>query len=245
MAKRPAKRIDEAPLDGLRTVLRAQAIQLFPGVNQISSPPPPDQQLEYYFIPMQYMKQYQAYHRPGKPLKNLKLVNYNKPAISLSFFYKHKYSIQKNVIHADVVQHIKNYRDELLNRSLMEQLSVGQLKQLKQTDELLRTIRDQPGVYQACFSNYHHKYYYWYCTYRYFDDLAAMKTTTTSEHLLKHTERAGHPVHERLNIIFIDPEYITQDVPHDHKIIDRELKTYPIQLRQGVTTLYLRKSLIY
>ncbi|SFF39760.1 hypothetical protein [Spirosoma endophyticum] len=115
---------------------------------------------------IRHLKQYQAYHRPGKPLKNLKLVNYDKPAILLSFFFKHKYSIERQVIHADVVQHIKSYRDELLNRSLMEQLSVGQLKELKQTDELLRRVREEAHAYQACCSNYHHKYYYWYCTYR-------------------------------------------------------------------------------
>jgi hypothetical protein len=242
MAKKPTSREEEAPLYALRQVLKAQAISLSPTVNQISNIPPPDKHLEYYFIPMQFMQEYKPYHRPGKPLKNLKLINYDRPAISLSFFYKHKYSIERTVSHADVLQHIKNYRDELLNRSLMQQLSVSQLQELRQTDHILRTIRDNPQAYQACFSNYHHKYYYWYCTYRYFDDLAAMTTSTTSEHMLKHTERVGHPVHERLNIIFIDPEYITQDMPHDHKLIDRELKTFPIQLRQGITTLYLKPT---
>jgi hypothetical protein len=48
-------------------------------------------------------------------------------------------------------------------------------------------------------------------------------------------------VHERLNIIFIDPHYISRPVPHDHKLVDRELDNYPIALRQGITTLYLRK----
>ncbi|UFH57651.1 hypothetical protein [Spirosoma sp. KNUC1025] len=247
MAKKPINRNEEAPLEGLRLVLNKQAIHLDPLVNQVSNLPPADQQLEYYFVPRQFMTEYKAYNRPGKPLKNLKLVNYDKPAISVSFFYKHKYSIERQVTHQDVVQHIKNYRDELLNRSLMQQLSSSQQRELQQTDELLRTIRQQPDAYQACFSNYYHKYYYWYCTYRYFekDELTGAittKTSTSSEHLLKHTERVGHPVHERLNIIFIDPEYINESVPHDQKVIDRELTTYPIKLRQGVTTLYLREK---
>jgi hypothetical protein len=50
-------------------------------------------------------------------------------------------------------------------------------------------------------------------------------------------------VHERLNIIFIDPHYISRPVPHDHKLADRELDQYPIALRQGITTLYLRENL--
>lgn len=61
------------------------------------------------------------------------------------------------------------------------------------------------------------------------------------EHMLKHTERIPGQVHERLNIIFIDPHYISRPVPHDHKLIDRELDTFPIHVRQGITTLYLHK----
>ena len=239
--KKPLKREEQAPLDALRLVLRQHAILLNPIDNQVSVLPV-DEQLEYYFVPVQYMHQYQPYYRPGKPFKNLKLINFDKPAISLSFFSKHKYSIERNATHADVVLHLKNHRDELLNKSLMQQLSGGQQKELQQTDQLLRTIREQPDAYQACFSNYYHYYRYWYCTYRYFDDLEKTKATTSSEHLLKHTERIVGQVHQRLNIIFIDPHYISRPVPHDHKLIDRELDTFPIALRQGITTLYLRKT---
>lgn len=242
MPKKPAKRDDEAPLDALRILLKKQAVRLDPLHNEIKNVPSADQQLEYYFVPMQFMNDYRAFHRPGKPLKNLKLINYDKPALSLSFFSKHKYTIERAVAQVELEQHLRNYRAELLDRSTMQQLSIGQQKELQQADQILRTIREQPDAYQACFSNYHHKYYYWYCTYRYFDDLGSQKTSTSSEHLLKHTERPGHPVHERLNIIFIDLEHINKALPNDHKQIDRELATYPIQLRQGITTLYLRKS---
>jgi hypothetical protein len=63
----------------------------------------------------------------------------------------------------------------------------------------------------------------------------------SSEHLLKHTERIRGQVHERLNIIFIAPHYISRPVPHDPKLVDRELDNYSIELQQGITTLYLRK----
>jgi hypothetical protein len=42
-------------------------------------------------------------------------------------------------------------------------------------------------------------------------------------------------------LIFIDPEYISRPVPHDHKLVDRELDNYPIAIRQGIATLYGRK----
>ncbi|GAB3220311.1 hypothetical protein [Spirosoma arcticum] len=239
--KKPLKREEEAPLDTLRPVLIKQAVLLNPIDNQVSALPV-DKELEYYFVPMQYMPQYQAYYRPGKPFKNLKLINFDKPAISLSFFFKHKYSIERNPVAYDVELHLKNARNELLNKSLTHQLSPTQQQQLQQADQLLRAVRQDPAAYQACFSNYYHYYRYWYCTYRYFDDLEKTKATTSSEHLLKHTERIKGQVHERLNIIFIDPHYISRPVPHDHKLIDRELDTFPIQLRQGITTLYLRKA---
>ena len=238
--KKPAKREESAPLDELRTLLHTQAVALQPLVHQVSELPI-EKDLEYYFVPLQYMEQYKAYYRPGKPFKNLKLINYDRPAISLSFFSKHKYSIERHVTHDQVVTHLKNYRDELDNKSMMQQLSLGQQQQRQQADALLRTLREQPDAYQACLSNYYHYYRYWYCSYRYFDDMAHTKTTSSSEHLLKHTERVRGQVHERVNIIFIDPHYITRPVPHDHKLVDRELDNYPISFRQGITTLYMRK----
>ena len=237
---KPTKREENAPIEALRLVLKQQAVQLMPIVNQVSALPVEDT-LEYYFIPMQYMNQYAPYYRPGKPFKNLKLLNYNQPAISLSFYYKHKYSIQRTPAHDEVMLHLRNSRDELLNRSLFEQLSAGQNEQLRQTDQILRTLRDNPGTYQACFSNYHHYYRYWYCAFRYFEDATLTKASSRDEHLLKHTERIKGQVHERINVIFIDPYYITRPVPNDNKFVDRELDTFPIQLRQGITTLYLRR----
>ena len=77
---------------------------------------------------------------------------------------------------------------------------------------------------------------YWYCTYRYFDNSDQTKTST--EHLLKHTEHIKGQVHKRL---WLDLHYISRPVPHDHKLVDRELDKFSIALRQGITTLYLRK----
>jgi len=241
MPTAPKKDRDNAPLDALRILLKQQAVTLTPVVNQITALPV-DPELEYYFIPMQFMNMYEAYYRPGKPFKNLKLVNYGKPAISLSFYSKHKYYIERQTDPDEVLQHLRSHRNELLNRSLFEQLSPQQQLDLQHSDRMMRTLRDNPDAYQACFSNYHHYYRYWYCSYRYFEDATLLKNETGSEHLLKHTERIKGQVHERLNIIFIDPHYIARPVPHDHKRVDRELETFPIQIRQGITTLYLRKT---
>lgn len=37
-------------------------------------------------------------------------------------------------------------------------------------------------------------------------------------------------VNERLNIILVDPQYISKPVPHDNKLVNHELVTFPIPL---------------
>ena len=190
---------------------------------------------------MQFMTVYKPYYRPGRPFKNLKLVNYNQPAISLSFWSKHKYSVSHNPTTEEVQLHLKNHRAELLDRSLTYKMTPEQEADLKQTDELLRLVRDNQVAIESCFSNYHHFYKYWYCNYRYFEDATFTQTNSIKEHLLKRTERIPGQVHERLNIIFVDMDHISQVIPQDNKQVDRTLATFPIQIRQGITTLYIRK----
>lgn len=234
------KREDEAPLDALRVLLAGHRIMLKAGVHQVNELPI-DDQLEYYFVPMEFMKLYAPYHRPEKSYKNLKLVNYNQPAIALSFSRKHKYVVQRDPHPADVQLHLQTHRDELLERSMTQTLTAGQIADLRLTDELLRQVREDPTAIQTCFSNYHHYYYYHYCSYRYFEDGDLTRTGSANEHLLKHTERIEGRVHQRLNIIFVDPVNISKQIAYDNKKIDRDLANYPVQIRQGVMTLYIRK----
>lgn len=228
-------------LDALRIHLRAMHVALTPGLHQISDPPV-DEQLEYYLLPKDQMHEFKPLHTAAKAVKHVKMINYERPAISLSFYSKHKYSLKRDISPAEITAHLQSRRDELLNKSLLEQAGKGQLRELKETDELLRIVRSHPERFQACLSNYHHYYRYWYCTYRYFDDPQTMKTTTLSEHMLKHTERVADRVHQKLNIIFIDPEYIKEPVPYsnDNKLIDRELATFSHKIKCGITTLYLK-----
>ncbi len=239
--KKPTKREQYVPLDALRLMLQTHAMPLAPISHQVKDLPI-DSQLEYYFVPMHLSHHYKHYFRPGKPFRNLKLVNFDKPAISLSFFFKHKYAIQRTPDPSLVIHHLAQHRAALLDRSITNQLSAAQQQDLQQTDHILRTLRDDPEAYQVCFSNYYHYYKYWYCSYRYFEDDQQTLTANSSEHLLKHTQPAEDFSHERLNIIFIDPDYISRPVPNDNKRIDRELETYPLRIKEGLTTLFLRKA---
>lgn len=243
MAKRP----DTAPLDALRILLKSCSMTLQPLTHQINALPEGNE-LEYYFVATNNMALFDPYHRPGAPYKNLKLVNYNRPAIALTFFSKHKYTVDRDVASEDAQAVLQQHREELLNRSFLNALSGTQERELQHIDTLLRAMRQNPDQFQFVMSNYHHFYRYWYCSFRYFEDAAQTKTGTHNEHMLKHTEsqdrRTGLMVpNERLNIIFIDTNYITRPVPYDNKLIDQELETYSDRIRFGKATLYV-KSLI-
>ena len=191
------------------------------------------------------MDLFHPYYRPGKPYKNLKLVNFGKPAISLTFYNKHKYQLDRS-IKVDAAQAIlRQERDTLYARSFLDQLSVSQQRQLQEMDTLLRAIDQAPDQFQFCVSNYYHFYRYWYCSFRFFEDSQQLKTGTLNQHMLKHTQRTDErstqqSISERLNIIFIDPKFITRPVAYDNKFVDRELETYPQQVNFGKASLFIR-----
>ncbi|WP_338877522.1 hypothetical protein WBJ53_32780 (plasmid) [Spirosoma sp. SC4-14] len=242
MAK--AKQSDLLPLSAIRLVLNTCKIDLRPIDHQVSALPDlPD--LEYYFVPAEHMALFQAYHRPGKPYKNLKLVNFERPAISLTFFYKHKYQIDRGIKAETALVILQEQRDNLYTRSFLDQLTAGQQRKLQEIDDLIRAIRQAPDQFQFCTSNYEHYYRYWYCSYRFFEDTDQLKTGTANEHMLKHTQRTDDSntapiINERLNIIFIDTKYITRPVSYDNKLIDRELETYSDKVSYGTSSLYIR-----
>ena len=240
MTKRP----DLAPLDAIRLVLESCTIRLQPLAHQVNALPK-ESDLEYYFVPNKHMSLFTPYYRLSNPFKNLKLINYGRPAISLSFFSKHKYTIDRDVAATDAQEVLQKHRDELLNNSFFNALSGSQERELQHIDTLLRSMRQNPDQFQFAISNYHHYYRYWYCSFRYFEDAEQLATGTHNEHLLKHTvghnRRTKQPIlSERLNIIFIDTNYITRPVAYDNKLIDRELETYSDRVKFGKVTLYVK-----
>ena len=237
-----AKRSELAPLDAVRLLLNSCTVKLEPVTHQVSALPV-DAELEYWFVPAQHMALFAPYHNPGQPYKNLKLINYERPAISLAFFPKHKYTIDRQVGPQQAQEVLLERREQLYKRAYRGELLPVQEKELQRIDTLLRTIRQLPDQFQFCLSNYHHFYRYWYCSFRYFEDPEHTKTGTSNEHMLKYTESThrttGEPViNERLNIIFVDTRYITRPVAYDNKRIDQELDTYSDRISFGRETLY-------
>lgn len=242
MAK--AKQSDLAPLPAIRLLLKHYQTDLQPIIHQVSALPV-ESDLEYYFVPAEHMELFRPYYRPGKPYKNFKLVNFERPAISLTFYNKHKYQIGRGVKAASALTILKEQRDTLFNKSYLDQLTPGQQQKLQEIDTLLRAIRHTPEKFEFCTSNYEHYYRYWYCSFRYFEDQEEIKTGTANEHLLKHVQasdekRSEQPSIERLNVIFIESKFITRPVSYDNKLIDRELETYTEKVSYGKSSLYIR-----
>lgn len=237
---------DLLPLPAVRIVLNTCSTTLQPIIHQVSALPE-EVDLEYYFVPTEHMELFRPYYRPGKPFKNLKLVNFGRPAISLTFYNKHKYKLDQGVKPELAQEILQKQRDLLYARSFLDQLTPGQQQQLQDIDSLLRAVRQNPDQFQFCTSNYHHYYRYWYCSFRYFEDVEHIQTGTANEHMLKHTQRTTENsteqlVSERLNVIFIDTNYITRPVSYDNKLIDRELEKYTDRINFGKAALYVRST---
>jgi len=230
----------ELNLDSIRQLLSNLAVELRPLDHQVSALPK-DNDLEYYFIPAQHMNRFEDYYRPGKPYSNYKMLNYARPAISLSFFSKHKYTIDRDVQLRDAYAYLIEHRDLLYEKTFLQPDNAQLQQELSETDALIRQVRANPDNFTFCFSNYHHYYRYWYCSFRYFEDAEQTKTATENEHMLKHTERKAGKVNERVNVIFVDMDYITRPVSYDNKLVDRDLATYDRRLSHGTIALYVRK----
>lgn len=238
MAK--AKQSDLVPLPAIRLVLKHCKTDLQPIIHQVNALPI-ESDLEYYFVPAEFTELFRPYYRPGKPYKNFKLINFERPAISLTFYNKHKYQISRGIRMESALAILKEQRDQLYTKSFMDQLTLGQQQKLQEIDVLLRAIRQTPEKFEFCSSNYEHYYRYWYCSFRFFEDTEQTKTGTINEHLLKHVPAPNdQSTIERLNVIFIDPKFITRPVPYDNKLIDRELETYPNRVSYGQSSLYIR-----
>ena len=219
-------------------------MSLQPITHQVSALPE-EAELEYYFVSVEHMSMFLPYHRPGQPFKNIKLINFNRPAIAVNFFSKHKYAIDRDVKPKQAQDILLEYRDQLHKRFFLGQPTPVQAKELQHIDSILRRMRQAPNHFRLCISNYHHYYRYWYCSFRYFEDEQQTKTGTSNEHMLKYTERVdrrgGEPIlNERLNIIFVDTNYITRPVAYDNKLIDRELATYSDRIIFGKGALYVK-----
>lgn len=233
-----SKQVD---LQLIRSLALPIALQLNTLEHQVTGLPD-DKDLEFYFIPHTEKVLFAPYLRK-KPYRNLKLISYEHPATSLSFFFKHKYTLEKEVPLNEVITYVEHHiamEEERLGQNPgLTRAATSTLPNLRM---LLNQLRQHPDSLNWCMSNYHLHYRYWYLTYRYFTDEKGDQSDTRNTHLLKHEQRTPSRRQEKVNLIFVDSEGIQRDIPNDNKQIDRYLASFPHRIEEGTLWLYWRHN---
>ncbi len=189
--------------------------------------------------------------------RSIKLVNYGKPAVRLTFFKKHKYWLLKN---ADISQddkklRISNYINELLVKAEIIADRLDALPGVKQTEQLgkiggmreeiraWRQVLDQIDDFELAVSNYRRDYQYVTLNYKYRLDTG--EYANGQEHLLNpQRDNQGAVTQQRYNLIFVDVREIEREHPHQHKEIENYLNNFPLMTQSGKQQLYARPKVL-
>lgn len=187
--------------------------------------------------------------------RTIKLVNFDKPAVRLTFFKKHRYWVLKNadLPREDKVVRITNYINELIvKREILldkvDQLSgaalsdgKGQVGFMQQEIQTWQQVLEHLDEYDLAVSNYQRDYHYVTLNYKYRSPNEEQEYKNGQEHLLNpQRDKQGVITQPRYNIIFIDVREIHREHPHQHKEIENFLNNFSIVSQAGKQQLYAR-----
>ena len=192
----------------------------------------------------------------GFDCRSIKLINFDKPAIRLTFFKKHVYWLLKDdaLTKDERTARLSDYINQLivqiqiidskLTRLTGTALSDarGQVARMQQQIEAFTQVREEPASYEIVVSNYKRQHYYTYVNFKY--QLASGELANQQVNLLntQHDKR-GTITKEKHNIVFIDSEQIRREHPHQHKEIDSFLARFPLQSEFNRDHIYVRHLL--
>jgi hypothetical protein len=187
--------------------------------------------------------------------RSIKLVNYGRPAVRLTFFKKHKYWLLKNAdLPADDKKvRISSYINELLVRTEIMIDRLDSLPGAKQTEQrgkiggmreeirAWQQVLDQIDDFELAVSNYRRDYQYVTLNYKY--RLEAGEYANGQEHLLNpQRDNQGAVTQQRYNLIFVDVREIEREHPHQHKEIENYLNKFTLMTQSGKQQLYARRK---
>ena len=185
--------------------------------------------------------------------RTIKLVNFDKAAVRLTFFKKHKYWVLKNadLTTEEKTLRITNYINEIIVKreitfDKIEQLSgntlseqKGQLGMMQQEIDSWQDILHNLDNYDLAVSNYRRDYHYVTLNYKYRS--SEQEYANAQEHLLNpQRDNQGVITQQRYNIIFVDVREINREHPHQHKEIENFLNNFTLVTRIGKQQLYAR-----
>jgi hypothetical protein len=177
-------------------------------------------------------------------IRTCKIVNYNKPAVELSFFSKHKYYVKKEVNPTALAtflqeqlfeqkQQIDKLKSEILKEGNIDSLVnlLGDyVRGMGDIEEIIEHLEE----YEVAISNYEMGYTYTELSYKY--EEGEGKYSNENSHIIK--DRNGKAC---MNVIFIDPVAIQQPVANQQKKVDSFLASFPIRFVESSKIVYLKK----
>lgn len=173
--------------------------------------------------------------------RHIKLVNFGRAAIQLSFFQKHKYFIDKKPKRPEVEGALNAHLETLVEQH-DESDSTEAKQHLSSQITKYRTVLKRLDAYQFAFSNYSRYYTYDYVMYRYFVQKTQFRAIDSANaHLIKHTtNRDGQITVERTNVIFVDAEALRKRHSYDNKRAESFLAGFTEAIDCGKYDLYIR-----
>ncbi len=204
-----------------------------------------------HFIGSKYMDRFSLWRDFG--CKTVKLINYGRPAVRMSFFSKHKYWLKKphDITEEERDQHIVDYLNTLSLTINQLQSKIDHLQPLAQAEcrqriyaiqqqaEAWQNVQQQSSQYELAVSTYQRGYAYLYISYKY--QLITGEYDNASEHLLHHIrDRIGNITQSKQNIIFVNMAEISRVHPQQNKEIENYLNQFALKSNSGPKWLYAR-----
>lgn len=204
-----------------------------------------------HFVDSRYMVEFALWRDFG--CKTIKLINYGRPAVKMSFYSKHKYWLKKphDLTDEERAEYITEHINALTQSVVLLQAKVDQQPPLAQAEirrriestlkeiDAWQLIQVKEQQYELAVSTYQRGYAYLYVSYKFL--LPTGEYDNASEHLLHHTrDRIGNITQTKQNIIFVNTAEINRVHPQQNKEIEAYLSRFPQKSMSGAARLYAR-----
>lgn len=204
-----------------------------------------------HFVDSGYMAEFATWRDFG--CKTVKLINYGRPAVRMSFFSKHKYWLKKayDLTDEERDEHINDYLSSLslairqLQNKLDHQPPLAQAESRRkildaqQEIESWQRVQEQANKFELAVSTYQRGYAYLYISYKFL--MPTGEYDNASEHLLHHIrDRIGKITQSKQNVIFVNMAEINRVHPQQNKEIENYLNRFSLKSTSGPKWLYAR-----
>jgi hypothetical protein len=229
-------------LADLQKLLRSlPKVTLDPNHHEVS--PIPDA-VKVWFIDSKFMALFEPFAELNA--RTLKLVNYEKAAINLTFFEKHKYKVNKEPEPEEIAMQLEKKLEELKGDYGQTELFADaytqkhkdeQRRQIVEIQEILNSFHE----YQFAVSNYFRNYTYWYVTWRWENPDGTLGHG--NDHLLKdETDYDNNATILKQNVVFVDMQRISEHTPYQSKKVEKFLNGFEKRIEVGTVDVFVKTA---